>query len=249
MRGEPRSEELEAAIGGLYDAFASRPARPHVEGCPHCIDDADHARLMAQPLRQLATHNLSKYAWRAITTWGDGDDLAYFLPRLLELLAREPGEWVDVEVLLGKLALAGWRTWAAGEIAAVEHYLAALWRAVLSSYPAHLDVATVLRAYSQLIDDLHPCLAAWDADDRTAALRHLAELVLTSWATLWRTRRLDSTGWRDPQLAQVVGWLRRDATLARLERGFFACSRESFAVELSQAHECLAGIVISAAAP
>jgi hypothetical protein len=247
MTGEPLPDDLEAAIAGLYEAFAHRSARTHVAGCPHCIDDADHALLAARPLRQLATRDLSKYARRALTTWGDGHDLAHFLPRLLELLAREPGAWIDVEIMFGKLPLAGWRAWPAGEIAAVERYLAALWRTVLSSYPAHLDVATVLRAYSQLLDDLRPCLAAWDADDRIAALRHLAALILDNWDALWRSGSLRPTGWRGPQLAQVVAWLRRTATLARLELGFFAYSGDSFAVELSRAHDCVAGIALPTA--
>lgn len=248
MPGEPLPPELEAAIAGLYEAFAHHGPRAHVAGCPHCVDDADHALLAARPLRQLAPHHLSKYAWKAISTWGDRDDLAHYLPRLLELLAREPGAWVDEEVLLGKLVLAGWPGWPAREVAAVERYLAALWRAVLASYPAGLDAATTLRGYSQLLDDLGPCLAAWDADDRAPALRHLAGLVADSWDALWRTGSLHRAGWRAPQLAQVVAWLRRPATLARLERGFFTYSAEPFAAELSRAHACLAGLAAPPAA-
>jgi hypothetical protein len=242
VHGEPLIDDLEAAIAGLYEAFAHRSSRPHADGCPHCISDADHALLAAQPLRHLTTHNLSKYARRAISTWGDGDDLAHFLPRLLELLARESGPWVDAEILLGKLELAEWRAWPVAEIAAVERYLAALWRTILSTYPASLDSGTVLRACSRLLDDLSPFLTVWSADNRTAALRHLAALVLANWDALWRTGSLHSAGWRAPQLATVVAWLRTPATITRLERGFFAHSGEPFAIELSQAHECLSGI-------
>jgi hypothetical protein len=242
MRGEPLPDDLETAIAGLYDAFAGRPLRPHVEGCPHCVDDSDHAALTAHPLRQLATDQLSKYAHKAMTTWGDRDDFAHFLPRLLELLARETAPWVDEEILLGKLAYADWRTWPAGEVAAVERYLAALWRAQLSTYPAHLDPGAMLRAYSQLFDDLGTFLDAWDADDRAPALRHLADFVIDHWKLLSGT----PTG-RTSQLAQVASWLRRPATLTRLHNGFFAYSNEPFAAELSQAHEWLAAIAPSTA--
>ena len=243
MVGEQLPHDLAAAIASLYEAFAHRSSRPHVDGCPHCVDDADHALLGAQPLRHLATQNLSKYAWRAISTWGDGDDFAHFLPRLLELLAREPGSWVDPEVLLGKLELANWRVWPVVEIAAVERYLEALWGWVLSSYPARIDSEILLRTCSRLLDDLAPYLTAWDANSRTAALRHLAALVLHNWGALSRTGSLPPRGWRVPQLTQVVAWLRRSATVTRLERGFFAHSNEPFAVELSQAHECLATMI------
>jgi hypothetical protein len=235
-------DELDAAIDDLYRAFARRPARAHVAGCPCCVRDEDHARLTARPLRELATADLSKLAWKALTTWGDEDDLARFLPRLLELLAREPGGWADEEILLGKLELGGWRAWPAGEVAAVTRYLHALWRATLATYPPRLDVTGLLRALSRLFDDLGPFIAAWDADASVAALCNLARLVTDHQASLWRTGALGGHGWRAPQGQQVAAWLRRPAIVERLERGFFAHAGAPFAAELSSAHEILSGV-------
>jgi hypothetical protein len=236
------SPDLDAAIAGLYDAFAHRAAPAHVAGCPHCIEDADHARLTAHPLRQLTTADVHKYASRAMSTWGTAADFAYFVPRLLELLAREPGAWTDPELLLGKLELAGWRSWSADEIAAIERYAVALWRAVLATYPARIDAGLLLRGLGRLLDDLAPLLAIWDADPGVAALRHLAAFVLANRDALWRTGSLFARGWRAPQLAQVVAWLRRPAIVERLERGFFAHAGQAYAGELSLAHECLVGL-------
>lgn len=243
-RDAPMSRELDAAIAELYAAFAHRPAPVHVAGCPHCVDDADHALLTAQPLRHLTTRHLARYAHKAISTWGDAGDLAHFLPRLLELLAREPG-WVDPEILLGKLELAGWRSWPAGEVAAVERYLAALWRANLASYPSGLEAGDLLRAIAGAVDDLGPLLAIWDTDPGVAALRHLAQLVIGNRDALWRTGALRRSGWRAPQLAQATAWLRRPAILERLERGFFGHAAAPFAAELSDAHDCLAAVAAS----
>lgn len=232
--------ELQAAIEGLYRAFAHRPTPSHVEGCPHCLDDSDHALLMARPLRQLTAQHLQKYAFRAMTTWGDANDFAYFLPRLLELLVNESGGSFDPELLLGKLELARWRTWSADEVSAIERYLFAAWRAILADYPGHLAAADFLTGLSRLFDDLAPFLDSWSADHGLAALRHLTALILDNQNALWGKGSLNRAGWRPAQLAQAVAWLRSPAVVERLERGFFAHSDAPFAGEISQAHACLA---------
>jgi hypothetical protein len=232
--------EFPGAIEGLYRAFAHRPAPSHVEGCPHCVDDSDHARLMARPLRQLTAQHLERYAFRAMTTWGDANDFAHFLPRLLELLASESGSSFDPARLLGKLELARWRTWPTNQVSAVERYLFAAWRAILADYPGHLATADFLPGLSWLFDDLAPFLDTWSADHGLAALRHLTALILENEHVLWRKGSLDRAGWRPAQFAQVVAWLRSSSVVEWLERGFFAHSDATFASELSQAHECLA---------
>jgi hypothetical protein len=234
------TSELQVAIERLYGAFAHRPMPSHVEGCPHCLDDSDHELLKARPLRQLTAQHLKKYTFRAMTTWGDANDFAHFLPRLLELLASESGGLFDPELLLGKLELARWRTWSADEVSAVERYLFAAWRAILTDYPGPLAAADFLTGLSRLFDDLAPFLDIWSADHSLAALRHLTALILDNRNALWSKGALNRAGWRSAQLAQVVAWLRSSAVVERLERGFFAHSNAPFASELSQAHECLA---------
>jgi len=124
-------EALQAAIDGLYQAFASYPLRPHVVGCACCVSPEDEARLHARPLRELTVDDLDEYASAALLTWGDEDDFRHFLPRLFELATFERFGPIDLEIVVKKLGYAGWRTWPGGEQATVEAYLSALWRYVL----------------------------------------------------------------------------------------------------------------------
>jgi hypothetical protein len=58
--------------------------------------------MLARPLRELGEDELGRYAYKAVTTMGTADDLAYFLPRLLDLLSA--GELdADPEIVLAKL--------------------------------------------------------------------------------------------------------------------------------------------------
>lgn len=147
---------LEAAVAGLQSAFRGRGRRPHVEACPHCVANPEEAALSNAPIDELDLALLGRYGWKAITTWGDGHDFACLLPRMFELLAREPSDWVDAEVLLRKLALAEWRAWPRVEVAAVERYLEALWAAVLDGEIPGLDADAMLRALAVIVDDVAP---------------------------------------------------------------------------------------------
>jgi hypothetical protein len=53
--------ELKSAIEGLYRTFSRYPLPPHVDGCPHCVSDADHALLYSKDLRDLGPKELERY--------------------------------------------------------------------------------------------------------------------------------------------------------------------------------------------
>ena len=80
------------AIERLYEVFGRYP-RPRGETYSAYSDvtATDAAAIRERPLRELSGRDLAKYAMRAVVTWGDADELRYYLPRLLELLVIERG--------------------------------------------------------------------------------------------------------------------------------------------------------------
>jgi hypothetical protein len=125
------SLDLQRATERLYQAFSAYRGRGSARGCPCCVSQEDRARLHRAPLRQLRAEDLRRYAFKALTTWGDVDDLRHFLPRILELMSD--GELgVDEPVVLGKLPYGRWERWPACEREAVEHWLDAWWLHVLN---------------------------------------------------------------------------------------------------------------------
>ena len=121
---------LRAAISGLYATFVSYPLKRVIAGCPHCVSGADSDALHVRALDALTADDVRYYATKAMTTFGDAEDFKHFLPRLLELLAREleaGGAGEDLgfseEILGRKLALAGYADWPAVEREAVDRFL------------------------------------------------------------------------------------------------------------------------------
>jgi hypothetical protein len=150
----PEQIALHAAIGGFYATFASYPLKRVIVGCPHCVSRADSDALHMRALDALTADDVRYYATKAMTTFGDAEDFKHFLPRLLELLAREleacgsGGAGEDLgfneEILGGKLALAGYTGWPVVEREAVERFLDAMWGALLARFPTTLEAETFL---------------------------------------------------------------------------------------------------------
>lgn len=225
-------DELRVAIEGLYRTFSRYNLTPHVPGCDHCTSDADHAAIHSAPLRQLTADNLSRYAFKATTTWGSPDDFRHFLPRIFELLAAgNLARLLDPEVAFGKLAYGNWRGWPSEEQAAVERFLGAFWQAMLTRYPNAFPVDEVLCCVGQAEDDLTPYLDYWNITGARQAACHFAAFVESNVATGSHRRKpwsLRNPFWsgRATPASQVVAWLLDANRVNELERAFFTFGDE-----------------------
>jgi hypothetical protein len=238
---ENPAEELAHAITDLYEVFRKYKLHPHVEGCPHCVFDDDHRLLHSAPLRLMGPNEFRRYAWKAMTTWGDVDDFKHFLPRLLELLSQDAGGgWVNPEVVFGKLTYGEFRDWPCHEQDAVIHFAVALWKSVLAGFPNPFSVDSLLCGIALFQGDLQEYLNLWRPDESPAAALHFAgfiesDLQRKSPAGTWR---LSSSWWkdRDEQAQQVIAWVVAPEQLASLEKAFFATRpNDPDALTLSQA--------------
>ncbi len=239
----PAQGSFEAAVEALYAAFKRYKLARVVYGCPHCTSEADQHRIRARPLRELGATDLQRFAFKAMTTWGDADDLRHFLPRLLELVARfgSVGD-TDGEIVLGKLNYAHWENWPPKERAAIRAFLWAWWQWHLNA-PTPADgrwsEPDALAMIAVVEGDLTPYLSAWMTEEAgPKAWRLFAEFVndhAAHWLGLivkpWNAFLEGS----DPQVAQVGTWLADRATLAAAERAFFRFADEPWAGELSDA--------------
>jgi hypothetical protein len=222
------SPRLNDAIESLYSTFSHYGAAD-LACCDFPDDLPLNLHLRSTPLERLGPADLQRYAWKAMTTWGTVDNFKHFLPRLLELLARhgEVGH-CDPEVLLGKLAYGHWHTWPAGERAAVEDYLHALWRHLRQTYPYALSADAFLCGLGACVDDLGPWLTEWEADATLRSALHLADFVHENVDTVLRRKRLlphpANAFWSDypAQARQVWDWLTAPQRLVQLESAFFA---------------------------
>jgi hypothetical protein len=106
-------------IDALYAAFAAVRRPTVIAGCPCCIEDKQIAVLLSRPLRELSADELSSYASSVFLTVGGEEDFRYFVPRILEISATDPGWWPDPEVVARALAEARWQQWPTAQREAV----------------------------------------------------------------------------------------------------------------------------------
>ncbi|GGR27431.1 hypothetical protein [Deinococcus ruber] len=213
--------ELEQAVAGLYEAFSVYRMPEEVEMSPYRTPESEIGAMKTKPLRDLSAHDLTPFAFHALTTVGNSELLKYALPRLLELVAADELA-VNPEIVVGKLAYGQWRAWPATEQGAIRRYLMAWWRASLGQGVQEMGfgIDTVLTAIAQVEPDLTLYLEAWELSVVSASTDQLASFVVD----LWRGERgafqpnpflsKDSSEWR-----QIERWLVRPEVLRCLEDG------------------------------
>ncbi|HYF65229.1 MAG TPA: hypothetical protein VD886_20545 [Herpetosiphonaceae bacterium] len=209
--------DLAAARRQLEAAFAAYPARHPVPGCPCCVTAEDQ--------RALAAGQIGRFAFKALTTWGEVEDFKHFLPRLFDH---------DAEQALDKLGYAEWRAWPQPEQRAVEEYLAALWAGRLAAGEEYILAVDLLQAIGELGIDLRPFLECWRLRAE-ADIGQLAALINDYAGSIYRLAEPP----RSAAGQALLDWLLEPATARLLESAFFAAGGPA-AAEISRAVEGLA---------
>jgi hypothetical protein len=142
MTGVP---DTDATLERLYSVYARYPLAERTHFCDHCASPDDIARVRSKPLRELAADDLELYAEKALSTWGDLDEFRHFLPRLLELAAREEDFGsLHAWSLLNKVGVR-WADWPHDERVAIRDFIDAWWLATLD-VPRTVPVMVVVPA-------------------------------------------------------------------------------------------------------
>lgn len=196
---------LTAALEAVYDAFrAPTPAR--IEGCPCCVERKTVKALHTHALRDLTADDLGAYAASVFLTVGASRDFRYFLPRILELAISDPSFSIGIEVVVGKLSLAEWRTWTRHEQAAVQTLLEVWFDQVAAECASDWDgfddsIDELLCAIGRAGLDPIPFIERQLTDERSFALNVLWEVNRQSIA---RKGRLSNAFWADAVDAQAA---------------------------------------------
>ena len=187
---------LATAIAEVEAAFAGYPRQPVLAGCPHCRGDV-----------RVEDHDLFSLTISLGNTVGTEADVKALLPMLLANLVTTTE--LDPGIVIGKVS----PTWPVAERQAVDHFLDAAWRQLLTDFPAKLgafhDVPTFLNA----VPNPEHFLASWPQG--SAPDRHLAACVLTT----------------------TDDWAHRDSVRERLLKAFERDHDQPWADEFAVAHD------------
>jgi hypothetical protein len=200
-----------AVYDALYTTFASYPLRERIDGCPCCVGADDQLAIHRGPLRKLAAEDLGRYAFKAMTTWGDDADYRHFLPRILELAASEHG-WPGLEpwLVASKLDYAKFASWPEAEREPVRAWARELWSEQLDDIDRLGGLLSLAAALEPVVavDDL---LAIWSTRTSLAAALQIARAL----------QEVTSLG-RRHERARFERWLLDPARRALLEHRFAA---------------------------
>ncbi len=219
---------LKTAIANLYATFSPYPLRPTIEGCPCCVSAEDQKKLFAKALNLMESEDISRYAWKAMTTWGEVEDFKHFLPRLLELIATT-GIAYNSGVVLGKLEYAKWHDWDQTEKDAIRSFLLAWWTEMATKktvlLPEFIDLC-------RLLGGVDPLLVRWSINFTDPSFRNLVWFIQTTYYDLIGKKSYFKEF--DPaSIHKLLSWIREKKEL--LEQGFyqFEATDSEFAKEIS----------------
>ena len=155
------------------------------------------------------------------------------LPRILEIYALDESltdQFIEPEIVLGKLEYARWSNWPPREQEAVRQYLTALWLSKINhDFPwEDFSVSSIeywLCAIGQAEDDLEPYLTAGEAASSPAVVGNLSHWIVSVHDEL-AEKKLCSAFWKNRQVqcAQVVNWVLGK----KIERSLSLTPREAF---------------------
>jgi hypothetical protein len=213
--------ELRKSISELYRVFQPYRLGDDFTGCNHCVDPRESEKLAKARLQDLTLGDLRRYAFKAMTTWGEVRHFKHFLPRLFELAADAPGDF-ELEILFGKLQYAKWEEWSPVERDCVDQYLRAFWMATICQSPAdECDerVSTVLCALGNACTSVLPFLDAWIGEPGDVRAQQLAQFILVNYDDVVTRNRLANAYWGDHERsgADVIAWLKGSQVAAYLK--------------------------------
>ncbi len=194
------NSELSYAIENLYRVFKRHRPGAEFQSCSHCVSETEDGELKGTRLKELTCDDISRYAFKAMTTWGTVEDFKHFLPRIFELVAVSEDFPIEIEVAIGKLAYGKWQSWPDHEIAAIEQFLAAWWNATLStpfSESTQMLADDVLCSVAQVVESLDPYLAHWDLRTDLESGLHLAAFVDWNFNSLYKKDRIGGAFWEE----------------------------------------------------
>lgn len=151
-----------------------------MHGSPLTVTEEMQAS-MRLPIDEIAVRDLSRYAFKATTTWGTPDDYRYHLPRILELMLSPEGRgWpgFSSRVVASKLLLTEWRSWPTEEQDTVEGALRTYWRGMLGGYLSEMVAWFVEDTLRRLDLPVKEWLADWDLAASPDAVRVFYDLVI-----------------------------------------------------------------------
>ncbi|WP_336690116.1 MULTISPECIES: hypothetical protein [unclassified Chryseobacterium] len=225
------NESLKKSIENLYSVFSKYEIRSFIEGCPCCVSDRDKEKIHSKELRELEEEDLSRYAFKAMTTWGNVDDFKHFLPRILELcIDHDLG--IHPFGIFGKLKYGKWEVWNDAEKEAVITFLLEWWKCFLENR-TFFDDDLFFGIYN-MTGEIERLLAYWKVDIAQNSFMIYVDFIRGHYPDFVNENR-ENKIFDESDHEKFLKWIKENAI--SLEEGFYYFEKrdERFAREISDA--------------
>jgi hypothetical protein len=209
------TQEFRQSIEKLYETFSVYPFKSTMEGCPCCVSNSDKEKIHSKHLTQLDRDDLSRYAFKAMTTWGDVEDFKHYLPRIFEITATT-NFIVDTFVVLGKLEYGKWRFWPQTEQMAIEKFLLEWWTNEATNKP-YFDKEIYFEIL-KLTKNVDALLDRWIIDIHGQSFLKYVDFVYEHYNDL-TNKRSDFKELDESPRTKMITWTRLNSS--KLEEAFF----------------------------
>ena len=209
------TKEFDIAIDEMYKTFSKYPLKSTIDGCPCCVSDSDKATLHSKELRKLEDDDISYYAFKAMTTFGDLEDFKHLLPRIFELSAKHQ-LGVNTFVIIGKLEYGNWENWDKEEKETIYNFLNSWWKYEINNND-YFD-SEVLIEINKIIKNLPRLLVNWNLSIETQGFRNFVELIEYDYHDLMNKNKTYNE-FNKEEVEIFKSWIQSNSD--KLEKGFF----------------------------
>lgn len=208
------TEEFKIAIEELYKTFEKYTFKP-TDGSPLTVSESDKATLHSKKLRELEGEGISRYAFKAMTTWGDVNDFKHYLPRVFELTATRK-LIVDTFVILGKLDYGNWNEWETDEQNSIVKFLKAWWKYDINN-ATYFDSEVLIELHKR-IQDLPTMLNDWNVSVDSQGFKNYVDFVESHYPEL-KGKNKSFNEFNQDEIEALINWIELNS--GQLEEGFF----------------------------
>lgn len=229
------ADRLKIAIENLYDTFSKYHGNPKLRGSPLYGDlDEWNKALFSKPLRSLTSEDLSRFAGKVITTWGETNDFKHFLPRLFELTALLDTPY-DIWILYKKLEDADWQSWDAQEQKAINDLSLALWDSLLldNTEKAEWKFEEYFAALAHFYPNFNDLTEMWLANNSLSSIKHLTNYVYDEVHYLFSKNHIRGNEKSTRNIIAFKCWLLSDKLIQKLTNAFYQCEKTELAEKIS----------------
>lgn len=196
--------------------------------------------LFSKPLQSLTSKDLSLFAGKVISTWGDTNDLKHFLPRLFELTALLDTPY-DIWILYQKLQDGDFQTWDLVEQNAVNEVSIAMWDDLLNnnSEKAEWEFKDYFPAFAHFYPDFNNLTELWFGNDTFSSIKHLVTYVYDEANHLFQKHYIRGNTKSTKNVIEFNNWLLSDSMIEKLTNAYYLYENTELAEKISWAIKIL----------